>query len=118
MNFWSWFQGIFRRKKPAEQRILSLVMLLREERYLDAVIVRQLATRAFQVDFDEVEAEDAENDVLRVKDDANYLIRARGETFLVNNYSRPYVEDVVGVSGEIEELRIRQAFLEHCAWVS
>lgn len=122
MRFWSWFQSFFRREKSPEPRILSLVILLRESRYLDPVILRKLAARAFQVEFDDLngdsDPDESENSIVRSKDDVNYLIRARGETFLINNYPRAYVEDVIRIGGEIAELRFRQAFLEHRAWLS
>lgn len=116
MSIWSWLGELFGRRRPPEQRIVSLVLLLREERYLDAAILRRLAERALEVEFDD--SEDPENFVVMVRDDVNYMIRARGEMFLVNNYPRPYVDDVKQAGDEIQELRLRQAILEHRAWLS
>lgn len=116
MSIWSWLGELFGRRRPPEQRVVSLVLLLREERYLDVEILGRLAERALEVEFDD--SEDPENFVVMIKDDVNYMIRARGEMFLVNNYPCPYVDDVKQVGDEIQELRLRQAFLEHRAWLS
>lgn len=116
MSFWSWILSWFRRKPRPEKRIVSLVLLLREERYLDTVILKKLAENAFDVEFED--SDDAENYVVMVQDDVNYMIQAYGQTFLVNNYPRPYIEDLEEVSSEIQELRLRQAVREHRAWLS
>lgn len=116
MSIWSWLGELFGRRRPPEQRVVSLVLLLRDERYLDVAILQRLAERALEVEFDD--SDDPENFVVMVKDDVNYMIRARGEMFLVNNYPRPYVDDVQRAGDEIPELRLRQAFLEHRAWLS
>jgi uncharacterized protein YegJ (DUF2314 family) len=92
------------------------VLLLREERYIDPIILRKLAANAFDIEFDD--SEDAENFVVVVQDDVNYMIQAHGQTFLVNNYARPYIEDLEEVSEEIQELRLRQAVRDHRAWLS
>lgn len=116
MSFWSWLISLFGRRKRPEKRIVSLVLLLREERYLDPVILRKLASNAFDVEFEDTD--DADNFVVTVQDDVNFMIQAHGQMFLVNNYARPYIEDVEEVSEEIQELRLRQAVREHRAWLS
>ncbi|MES2791145.1 MAG: DUF2314 domain-containing protein [Planctomycetota bacterium] len=116
MSFWSWLMSLFGRRRPPEKRIISLVLLLREERYLDPIILRKLATNAFGIEFDD--SDEAENFVVTVQEDVNYMIQAHGQMFLVNNYPRPYIEDLEEVSEEIQELRLRQAFLDHRAWLS
>ncbi len=115
-SFWSWLMSLFVRKRRPAKRIVSLVLLLREERYLDPVILRKLASNAFDMEFED--SDDAENFVVMVQDDVNYMIKAHGQMFLVNNYARPYIEDVEEVSEEIQELRLRQAVREHRAWMS
>ena len=116
MSFWSWLMSLFGRRRRPAKRIVSLVLLLREERYLDPVILRRLASNAFEIEFDD--SDDAENFVITVQDEVNYMIQAHGQTFLVNNYSRPYIEDLEEVSEGIQELRLRQAVREHRAWLS
>lgn len=115
MRFWTWLLSLFGRRRP-ENRMISLVLLLREERYLDAEILRRLAGRVFGVEFEDFE--EAENFVVSLQDDLNYLMQFRGQLFLINNFARPYFDDLDEVGEKIPELRLRHAFLEHRAWLS
>ena len=116
MRFWTWLLSLFGRRRRPDIRIISLVMLLREERYLDSEILKRLASRAFDVEFED--SDEAETFIVPFQDDVNYLLRFRGQLFLINNYPRPYFDDLDEVAENIPELRLRQAFLDHQAWIS
>lgn len=47
-----------------------------------------------------------------------FIIQRQGKLYLVNNFDRPYVEDVEAEAENIQELRVRKAFQEHRAWLS
>ena len=98
-----------------DEPIIALVLMLREPRYLDDRILRQIASEAFDIEFDETDA-DAEEFV--VGESPAFIVKVAGHLFLVNNFSAPYADDVEEMAESIPDLRVRKAVSEHTAWLS
>lgn len=118
---------------------LSLVLLLREPRYLDAAILAQLATRAWglevtsggdsgEADEDNVKDDDAkvetpespedEQRAFIVGDSPLFIARHPSAMFLIHHFDNAYFDDLQEVADSLVELRTKRAVLEHRAWMS
>jgi uncharacterized protein YegJ (DUF2314 family) len=123
------------RKAEGENKVpfLSLVLLFRESRFLDATILASLASRAWNIEItasrheDEVvEASAAEtesgdehqNGGYVVGEPPLFIVMHPSALCMVNHFDRPYMDDPEASAKQINELRIRQAILEHQAWTS
>jgi uncharacterized protein YegJ (DUF2314 family) len=132
MGLWSWLKGLFggsteksgprgrkkeqkSRAKGDEKPLISLVLLLREQRYLDQRIVTRLVNEAWDADLGE---DDPEATDFVVGEAPSFIIQFRGRNFLVNTFPRPYVDKPEEAAEEITELRLRKVFGEHRAWLS
>ena len=105
------------KEKPKEDNpIISLVLLLREPRYLDDRILAQLASDAWgkTVGTDDRHG----NDGFVVGESLLYILRLGDLTFLINNYPRAYFEEVEDVVREVPDMRLAQAIADHQAWLS
>ena len=122
-----------------KEPFLSLVLLLREPRYLDAAILARLASRAWGIevtgaedstesddddDADErpvVETENSSDDEQRafiVGEAPLYMGMHPSAMFIIHQRDEPYVENLDEVAEQIGELRARQAVLAHRAWIA
>jgi uncharacterized protein YegJ (DUF2314 family) len=132
------FYWVFFRKQPDEEDdskpFLSLVLLCREPRYLDATILARLASQAWGV---EVTASNMSDDDDSPEEGADAPAEDDGErgAFIVgqppifmamhpqamcaiHHFDRPYFDDVDEAAEGIVELRTRQAVRDHRAWLS
>lgn len=118
---------------------LSLVLLLREPRYLDATILAQVASRAWDIDVTasndaaETDEEDAEYgetqaEAAESNDDEKtgfitgeaplYMGMHPSAVFIIHQRDEPYLDDLEEVAQQITELRTRKAILDHRAWIA
>jgi uncharacterized protein YegJ (DUF2314 family) len=102
-------------EESTEGPIISLVLLLRQPRYLDATILCQSVNQAWGIDLSEAGADATE---FIVGDDTPIIIQSRLGTYLVNNIPVPYIEDREQAARDAKELRVRKAVLEHQSWMS
>jgi hypothetical protein len=122
-----------------KEPFLSLVLLLREPRYLDATILAQIASRAWDIDVTasndatETDGEDVEDGVTQAaaaesNEDEKvgfitgeaplYMGMHSSAIFIIHQRDEPYVEDLAKVAEQITELRTRQAILAHRSWIA
>lgn len=92
----------------------SLVLWLKEPRFLDASILSQKAERAFGVTFGE--GEDAGGFV--VGQDNHYILRLGGLWFIIHYCDSNYFGEPDTVAKEMDELRRVNAVRLHRAWLS
>jgi uncharacterized protein YegJ (DUF2314 family) len=124
---------------------LSLVLLLREPRYLDATVLAALASRAWGIEVTGTSAEEPDDDddddaepsakVAPQEADAGHEDADEDESciigdsplyfgshpdalFAIHHFDRPYFDDPEEIAQEMVELRIRRAILEHQAWIA
>jgi uncharacterized protein YegJ (DUF2314 family) len=131
IRIWNWLKNLPGRRAPepvsippcdmdaeiadGEMPLISLVLLLRDERFLDERILTGLVNQAWDA---ELEAGDPQAAEFVVGQSPSFVIQFRNRHFLVNNFARTYVEDMQTAIREIKEVRLRRAFEEHRAWLS
>jgi len=104
-----------RRERP--ERMISLVVLLREAMLLDGAIVAQLAGRAWDADLGDGVSEG--DDGFTVSAVGMHTVVQHGrQAYLVNCMPGPYVADPAETAESIVDLRTRRLFAEHTAWIS
>jgi len=124
MGFWSWLTGVLRRddqpprteRREKKERLVALVLLLREPRDLDAARVADLATDALGGRFSDGESDSSDQYV--AGHTPSFVVKYREHFFLINNFPHPYMDDPAEAAGEISELRMRKAVRDNEAWVS
>src|SRR3954470_14265075 len=105
--------GCMKRRKAHENSSgdhraeISLVLLLSESRFLDAMRLANLARKAW-------------GEALRSIEGQSPLltIHATVGTFLIQNVDSPYFDHPQKVAAEMRELRLRKVVAQHRAWLS
>jgi uncharacterized protein YegJ (DUF2314 family) len=117
----------FSPKKIAEgedKPIISLVLLLKEPRYLEARIVAEIVSSAWggKYSFSDMDEDKANHDEVETRwvvgRSPLFLIQCPEGMFMLNNFSQPYWSNKEEVIEEVRELRLRNAIEEHTAWLS
>lgn len=110
--------------EAVDEKMISLVQLLREPRYLDAQILASLASRAWdRAVTASVEEQDnnrpmAKGDPCVIGESPNFIVMCDGLFLSILNVAAPYVPDVQAAANSTNNLRIRQPLIEHRAWLS
>jgi uncharacterized protein YegJ (DUF2314 family) len=99
-----------------DRPMISLVLLLREPRYLDAGILTRLAGQAWQTEIGAGDEDDEES--FLVGESPHFILKLRDLIFAVHNVDQPYFDNPEEHSDEIRELRTRKIVLEHRAWLA
>jgi hypothetical protein len=122
---------LWRRPPPSpdemDEPFLSLVLLFREPHYLDASILAQLASSAWDVEVEVVEEDDEPRDPDAEDGPPPTLVGGAMPHFFcfhppafftIYCFDEPYFDDPADVAESVRELRARQAVAEHRAWLS
>jgi len=80
------------------------------------VILSKTVENAWGVDLSGETAD--EKDGFLVGGDPIYTMFCKGEMWLINNFPRPYMENLEKAAEEFTDLRMRDLFLNHKAWFS
>lgn len=123
-----WIAG---RLKPAvaapaeEPPMVSLVLLLREPRYLEARVLANVLEAAWGMTFSVSSGEEkTENSSGAAKqpwivgDGPIFMVNTGTMMFVVHNHERCYFDRVDDVAERVPELRLRTIVTEHRAWLS
>jgi len=97
-------------KKP----LVSLVLLLRQGRFMNDKVIAAAASAAFGMEFKPGDPRSKGNYV--AGETPLFIIRAGEESYLVHNQNQRYFED--DKSPDVQDLRLRNALSEHNAWVA
>jgi uncharacterized protein YegJ (DUF2314 family) len=110
------------RKRRAEQEdeheMLSFVALLKEPQYLEAVILASAAKRAWNADLGNGTEDSEGEDGFIAGESPTCIIRYGERMVLVNSFPQPYVESPEEAAESIPDLRLREPFAQHRAWIS
>ena len=113
-----------------EKPMISLVLLLRQHRYLEGPILAQIVSSAWGGDYVVLDPDETDCEHPDRKSDTEELIRwvgGRSPFFMVNvpeglfvvhNHDRPYFDEPEKVVEETNELRLRQAIEQNQAWLA
>jgi uncharacterized protein YegJ (DUF2314 family) len=98
----------------AKKPLVSIVLLLRQGRFLNDKAVARAASAAWGGQFNVGDPREHGNIV--AGESPLFVIRANEDSYLVHNQNQPYFDDPK--SGEVHELRLRNAISEHHAWIA
>jgi uncharacterized protein YegJ (DUF2314 family) len=106
--------------EPDEEKrpLISLVLLLREARYLEAGILANIISSAWSETYTAGDETEEESERFVVGDSPTFIIQSPRALFMLHNFSRPYFDDVEAAAKAIKELRLRKAIEDHTAWIS
>src|SRR4051812_6371295 len=97
-------------KKP----LVSIVLLLRQGRFLNDKAVARAAAAAWGGEFSPGDPRQDGNIV--AGESPLFVIRAGKDSYLIHNQNQPYFDDPKAC--EVNELRLRSALTEHRAWIA
>src|SRR5947207_14666658 len=104
MGLWSWIKNLFG-KKEKESPPISLVMFLKEPRFLTKEILINEIKKSFAVDLG-TEDSDSKDFVVGGDDLPTFIIQFQGRTLAVHNIPVPYVDDVEKAAEQFKERRL------------
>ena len=101
-------------KKP----MISLVLLLREPRYLEASVLAQILSSAWGGEYSSGEGDDEETQRFVVGESPLFAVQSPEAFFVVHNFARQYFDDTPAAAADAKELRLRKAIEDHQAWLA
>ncbi len=115
VGVWLWLR---RRSmdNEADHRLISIVGLVKEPKYLDASMIAKAAATAWKVDLGTDEEEGKDGFVVGVS--PSFIIQCRNQAYLINTFPTTYVEDIEELAESIPDVRLRNIILQHEAWFS
>jgi uncharacterized protein YegJ (DUF2314 family) len=120
MGLLTWLKGLLGSETPKREReekpLIALVLFLAEPRDLDADFIARRATYALGERVSAGEPDGTDHFV--AGEEPSFVLKYRDYFFLINSFSRPYMDDPETSSSAIGELRLRKAVREHTAWLS
>lgn len=94
-----------------DKPLVSIVLLMREHRYLDEAMLKRLVRKAWGIDIP-----DEDDEAYIIGRPPVYVIQVPEGAFLVHNHQRPYMDNPEAAAAEMSELRLRRVITEHQAW--
>jgi len=109
--------------------VRSLVLLLREEQYVEGPMMARVASRAWdcEVNYENSDLSQAAGEDGSLIDDSPPFLIGEEAPFFCSHYpamltihcfGSPYFDEPEEVAGDVREARVRTAILEHRAWLS
>lgn len=126
VSWLAWDYWMRRRARAAQDEsgdnrrpLISIVLMLKQARYLDEAILAHCASRAWGVEVRPAERGSHDGDAFFVAGASPLsLIKGPEGIFIVHNHDRPYTDKVEEMADTIPELRLREAFKQHRSWMS
>jgi uncharacterized protein YegJ (DUF2314 family) len=101
-------------KKP----MISLVLFLREPRYLEAPVLAQIVSAAWGGEYSSGESEEDESQRFVVGESPLFAVQSPEAFYVVHNFDRQYFDDTAAAAEDTNELRLRKAIEDHQAWLA
>lgn len=92
-----------------QERLISLVLLLREPRKLDHHAIAHAASAAAGADFPEESVEDKA---------PYHRVRLKSGSYVISDLAEPYFEKPAAVAADVKGEHLREAILEHRGWIA
>src|SRR5690606_1650354 len=98
----------WRRKRSTDDRMVSLVALLREPQFVDAGVVARAAGEAWGADLGDGQSEEEGPDGFVVGSDEmpTIAVRYHERMFLIHRFTQPYVENPEEVAAKSADMRV------------
>lgn len=100
--------------------MVSLVLLLKEPRYLEPVVLAEILRNAWGIDFPAGGGDDenTRGKPFIVGNSPVFMVGTGDGMFIVHNHDRLYFDGVADVAEKVPDLRLRKIILDHRAWLS
>jgi uncharacterized protein YegJ (DUF2314 family) len=121
---WCWGKLVARAAAhAADAPMVSLVLLLKQPRYLEAPVLAEILRAAWDVTFsvsaaDEKKSENTSGQPWIIGQNPIFMVNTGGAMFVVHNHERLYFGEVENLAEKVPDLRLRTIILEHRAWLS
>ena len=126
---WREFSPQNREASDGEDKpMVSFVLLLREPRFIEARILAEIVSSAWGGTY---QASDMESETEAAEPESNdaparfvigqsplFMVQSPEAMFIVNNFDRPYFDELSKAAEAMPELRLRHAVEQHRAWIS
>jgi uncharacterized protein YegJ (DUF2314 family) len=107
---------VLRKRNQKENRVISFVALLKEPKTIDPIVLSSAVQRAWGADVGTGDGEGPDGFIASA--DILTTVMHDGDMVLINSFPQTYVDDPDNVAEKINDLRIRDSFLNHVAWFS
>lgn len=101
-------------KKP----MISLVLFLREPRYLEAPVLAQIVSAAWGGEYSSGDSAEDESQRFVVGESPLFAVQSPEAFYVVHNHDRQYFDDTAAAAEDTNELRLRKAIEDHQAWLA
>lgn len=126
---WLWAKLTPPASSEDDPPMVSLVLLLKQPRYLEAPILAEILRSAWGITFSASDGEQKNGDAGDGEDRTAgqpwivgrspiFMVNTGSAMFIVHNHERLYFDDVDDVAAKVPELRLRTIVQEHRAWLS
>ncbi len=106
----------------SDRPMVSLVLLLKQPRYLEAPVLAEILKSAWGLPFKVASENDSasEHDTLPFVAGSSPLFMAgtADGMFIIHNHDRPYFDDQEQLVEKVPDLRLRKVISDHTAWLS
>ncbi len=107
----------------ADTPMVSLVLLLKEPRYLEPVVLAEIVRSAWGIPIEVSRGEEGADESTKgqpyiVGQSPLFMVHTGSEMFVVHNHERLYFGDDPEVAEKIPDLRLRKIVADHRAWLS
>lgn len=108
---------------PPAPPMVSLVLLLKQPRYLEAKVLAEILRSAWGMTFSTAEPDNDASDTGAaqpwiVGESPVFMVNTGTSMFIVHNHAKLYFDEVDDLASRVPELRQRTILLEHRAWLS
>ena len=109
--------------KTSGMPMVSLVLLLRQPKYLEAVVLAEVLKSAWGLPFEVSSGSPSESEASAAKpfvigESPIFIVGTGGAMFMIHNHARSYVENPEKAAESIADLRLRKFITDQQAWLS
>ncbi len=106
----------------SDRPMVSLVLLLKQPRYLEAPVLAEILKSAWGLPFKAAAVNDSgnEDDALPFVGGSSplFMVGTADGMFIIHNHDRPYFDDQEQLVEKVPDLRLRKVITDHTAWLS
>jgi uncharacterized protein YegJ (DUF2314 family) len=114
------FESAGEGENNSDEPMISLVLLLKEPRFLETNVLANILGSAWGMPMDGSKDDDENEDKggYVVGESPLFIASNRRAVFMIHNRSEPYFDDLPGLLERVKEMRMRHILEQHTAWLS